>query len=60
MNGSSINYYLIKNDYDFDVKGSRQKMQWLQDTHQSNTLIYTVQDVKLADISGNNEGISEY
>ena len=36
------------------------KMQWLHDPNQSNTLIYTVQDVKLIDISGKKEGISEY
>ena len=36
------------------------KMQWLHDSNQSNTLIYTVKNVKLADISGKKEGISEY
>jgi len=28
------------------------KMQWLHDSNQSNTLVYTVQDVRLVDISG--------
>jgi len=36
------------------------KMQWLHHSNQSNTLIYTVQGVKLVDISGKKEGISEY
>ena len=36
------------------------KIQWLHDSNQSNTLIYTVQDVRLVDISGKKEAISEY
>jgi hypothetical protein len=36
------------------------KMQWLHDSDQSKALIYTVKNVKLADISGKKEGISEY
>jgi len=35
-------------------------MQWLHDPNQSNTFIYTVQDVMLVDISGKKEGMSEY
>jgi len=36
------------------------KMQWLQDPNQSITFIYTLIDVKLVNISGKREGVSEY
>jgi hypothetical protein len=35
-------------------------MQWFQDPNQSITFIYTLPDVKLVNISGKKEGISEY
>jgi len=35
------------------------KIQWLQDPNQSITFIYTLPDVKLVNISGKKEGISE-